>query len=66
MKGSSEKNADEKEAKSIIQAVKSIFRYENPKEIEDIDVELWSIYGMLVLNGLMRVATDCALSGSKF
>ena len=43
----SEQASDDKEAKSLIQTVKSLFRYEDPKELEEVDVQLWSTYGML-------------------
>jgi hypothetical protein len=54
--------ADDKEAKSLIQNVKTLFRYETPKEFEEVDIQLWSIYGMLGLQGLMRVIFDSAIA----
>ena len=45
--------------------MKSLFRYEDPKELEEIDVQLWSTYGILGIKGLMRVVFDTAMSRNK-
>ena len=45
--------------------MKSLFRYEDPKELVEVDVQLWSTYGMLGIEGLTRIVFDTAMSRNK-
>ena len=57
-------NADT-EAHSVIQSVKAQFWYETPRELEALDIKLHSIYQLLGLQGLYRVAFDTVLARNK-
>jgi hypothetical protein len=50
------------EAKSAIEAVKSLFKYPRSLDVEELDIKLYSIYDILGMRGLMSVLFDMALS----
>lgn len=50
------------EALSAMTAVKTLFKYESPMELEDIHFKCTAIYELLGLPGLLRVLFDTSLS----
>jgi hypothetical protein len=53
------------EATSAMSAIKTLFQFKTPKELEVVDTQLSSIYQILGIDGLSRVLFDTALARTK-
>jgi len=56
---------EETEALSVTHAVKQLFQYQNPKDLQEIELRLYELYQMLGLKDFYRVMFDTVLSKNK-